>query len=57
MVLETDLLQGRPAEEGVVADEGRGVAIGDGVTDGGIDKVSEECNARFEIAGCDIHDA
>jgi hypothetical protein len=40
-----DLLNGRPAEDGVVADEGGDVAVGDGVGDGGVDEVGEESDA------------
>jgi hypothetical protein len=37
-----DLLEGGPAEDRVVADEGADVAAGDGVADGCVDKVREE---------------
>lgn len=36
------LLQGGPAEDGVVADEGADVTAGDGVADRGVDEVCEE---------------
>jgi hypothetical protein len=40
-----DLLNGGPAEDGVVADKGGDVAVGDGIGDGGVDEVGEERDA------------
>lgn len=52
-----DLLDGGPAEDGVVADEGGDVAVGDGVFDGGVDQVGEEGDAVFKVGVDDLHDA
>lgn len=40
-----DFLDGRPSQDSVVADEGRYITVGDGVTNGCIDEVREECDA------------
>jgi hypothetical protein len=47
LVKVRDLLNGRPAEDGVVADKGRNIAVGNGVADGGVDEVGEECDTNF----------
>ena len=56
-VVEGDGLDGGPAEEGVVADEGRDVAVGDGVADRGVDEVGEEGDAVFEVGVHHLHDS
>ena len=52
-----DVLHRGPAEDGVVADEGGDVAVGDGEGDGGVDEVGEEGDAVFEEAVGDVHHA
>ena len=59
-----DLLDGGPAEEGVVADERGDVTVGYGVFDSGVDEVGEECDSILEVsmhnlhhAGGELHDA
>ena len=42
-----DLLDGGPAEDGVVTDERRYVAVGYGVLYCGVDEIGEECDARI----------
>ena len=56
-ILVGDLLDGSPAEDGIVADEGSDVAVGDGVANGGVDEVGEEGDAVLEIRVDDLHDA
>jgi hypothetical protein len=41
-VIEGDLLDGGPAEDGVVTDEWSDVTVGDGVPDSRVDEVGEE---------------
>lgn len=52
-----DLLDRAPAEDGVVADEGGHVAVGDRVADGRVDEVREEGDAVFEVRVDNLHDA
>jgi hypothetical protein len=42
-----DLLDSRPAKNGVVADKRGDIAVGDGVTDGGVDEISEESDTEI----------
>ena len=42
LVKVADLLDGGPAEDSVVTDEGRDVTVADGVLDGRVDEVGEE---------------
>ena len=49
-LLDGDGLQRRPAQDGVVADEGGHVARGHGVGDGRVDEVGEEGDAHLEEA-------
>jgi len=41
-----DLLNGGPAEDGVVADERGDIAIGNGEADSSVDEISEECDSE-----------
>lgn len=54
-VLVADALDCFPAEDGVVADEGGDVAVGDGVADGGVDEVGEEGDAILEEVELNLH--
>jgi len=51
-----DLLNGTPAEDGVVTDEGSGIAVGHTEANGDIDEVGEESDAVFEIGMSYLHD-
>ena len=52
-----DLLDGAPAENGVVAHEGGDVAVRDRIFDGCVYQVGEECYAVFEVGVDDLHHA
>ena len=52
-----DLLHRAPAQDGVVPDEGRHVAVGHGVPDGRVDEVREEGDTLLEEARRHVHDA
>ena len=56
-VLVRYLLDGGPAQDGVVADKGGDVAVGDGVPDGRVDKVGEEGDAVLEVGVDYLHDS
>ena len=56
VIFPRDLLDGFPAQNGVVADERGDVAIGYGVTDGTIQEVRKEGNAIFEVCIRYLHD-
>ena len=50
-----DVLQGRPAEDCVVADEGCDVSIGNAVVDSRVNEVGEEGDAVFEVVVRHLH--
>jgi hypothetical protein len=51
-----DLLNGSPAENGVVTDEGSDITVGDGVTNGSVDEVGEEGDTVLKVGVDDLHD-
>ena len=57
LILIGDLLDSSPAKDSVMADEGRDIAVGDGIANGSINKVGEESDAVLEIGVDDLHDA
>ena len=50
-------MDGFPADEGVVADEGGAVAVSDGELDGGVDQVGEVADSVLEGVVDDLEDA
>jgi len=53
---EGDVLDGGPAEDGVVADEGGDVAISDTEADSSVDEVGKEGDTLFKERGGNVHD-
>ena len=56
LVLIGDLLNSRPAENGVVSDERGNITVGDSVSNGRIDEVGEESNTVLEVGVDNLHD-
>lgn len=50
------LLNGGPAENGIVADKGCNIAVGYSVPDGGVDQVGKESDPVLEVGVDDLHD-
>jgi len=55
-VLVGDLLNGRPAENGVVSDEGGNITVGDSVSNSRVDEVGEESDTILEVGVDNLHD-
>jgi len=51
-----NLLDGSPAKDGVVTDEGGNVTVGDSVTNSSVDEVGEEGDTVLEVGVDDLHD-
>lgn len=54
---DTDVLNGRPADEGIVADKGGDFTRADGKSDGGVHHVGKEGDTILEVVLDDLHDA
>lgn len=53
---DSDVLQGRPAKDSIVADKGSHIAVADTISNGCVDQVGEEGDAFLKVGGCNVHD-
>jgi len=50
------LLNGRPSENSIVADEGGNVTVGDSISNGTVDEIGEESDSVLEVGIDNLHD-